>query len=71
MARITVRLPDDLYARLRLFAHGRSQGHAPDIAAIVREAVEAYITPKGPMADTSSAIEGLTPRSRRRKAHYG
>lgn len=44
--RITVRLDDALYARLRLFAQGRSQGQAPDVSAIVREALEHYLMPR-------------------------
>ena len=51
--RITVRLTDALYERLLLFAEGRSQGHTPDVSAIVREALEQYLVPRGRQTATS------------------
>jgi predicted transcriptional regulator len=44
--RLTIRLSSDLHARLRLFAMGRSNGSKTDLSAIVREALEHYLTPR-------------------------
>jgi predicted transcriptional regulator len=46
MPRITLRLDDDLYNRLRLFAQGRSRGRSPELSPIVREALEQYLVPR-------------------------
>jgi predicted transcriptional regulator len=46
MPRITLRLDDDLYNRLRLFALGRSRGRSPELSPIVREALEQYLIPR-------------------------
>ena len=54
--RLTIRLPSDLHARLRLFALGRSNGHTPELSQIVREAIEHYLTP--PACQTSQAKNG-------------
>ena len=43
MPRITIRLSDTLYDRLRLFAAGRARG-SPELAVIVREALETYLS---------------------------
>jgi predicted transcriptional regulator len=47
MTRITVRLSDALYDRLALFAQGRRHdGQTPELAPIIREALEQYLTPQ-------------------------
>lgn len=43
MPRITLRLSEDLYARLLLFARGRN-GVAPEVSQIMREALEQYLS---------------------------
>lgn len=43
MPRITIRLSDTLYDRLLLYARGRNRG-SPEVAPIVREALETYLT---------------------------
>jgi hypothetical protein len=43
MPRLTIRLDEDLLSRLTLFAHGRSNGHGPELSSIVREALETYL----------------------------
>jgi|RhiMetdeSRZDD1v2_1073273.scaffolds.fasta_scaffold46784_5 hypothetical protein len=47
MPRIHVRVDDDLYERLRLFAQGRKNGHGTtaELSPIVREALEHYLKP--------------------------
>jgi metal-responsive CopG/Arc/MetJ family transcriptional regulator len=42
--RISVQLDEDLYTQLRIFARGRN-GQAPEVSAIVREALAQYLTP--------------------------
>jgi hypothetical protein len=42
MPRITVRLPPDLHSQPLLFARGRNR-EQPEVSAIVREALEAYL----------------------------
>jgi predicted transcriptional regulator len=45
--RLTIRVDDELYTRLQLFAEGRRRsGRPPNLAAIVREAIEQYIVPR-------------------------
>jgi predicted transcriptional regulator len=44
--RLSVRLTPELYARLQAFAMGRSHGHDTELSAIVREALEQFITPQ-------------------------
>jgi predicted transcriptional regulator len=47
MTRITIRLTDDLYDRLALFAQGRrSNGQTPELSSIIREALDLYLTPQ-------------------------
>jgi hypothetical protein len=44
MPRLTVRLSDGLYDRLLVYAKGRNPGRQ-ELAIIVREALESYLSP--------------------------
>ena len=54
--RITFRLDEDLHTRLLLFAKGRSNGQVPEVSAIVREALEQYLTPQVRQSDTRPSV---------------
>jgi predicted transcriptional regulator len=62
MPRITIRLDDDLYDRLVLFAKGRGNGEVAELSTLVREALEQYLSPKPRQTKPSDM--------RRRYGHY-
>ena len=69
MPRIHVRVDDDLYERLRLFAQGRKHGHGTtaELSSIVREALEHYLKPA---SRATRAAPRPTTGVRHKRAHF-